>query len=97
MTEAEKLLWLKLKYKQLKGYQFNRQKPIGNYIVDFYAIKANLVIEVDGEQHYTNEGKQKDRIRDEYMNSVGLKVLRFSDIDILKNIEGVVMTILQHL
>ena len=97
MTEAEKLLWSKLKYRQLKGYQFNRQKPIGNYIVDFYAIKANLVIEVDGGQHYTDEGRQKDKIRDEYMNSVGLKVLRFSDIDVLKNIEGVVMTILQHL
>ena len=58
MTDAEKLLWSKLKFKQAKGLQFYRQKVIGNYIVDFYCAKVNLVIEVDGGQHYTDSGKK---------------------------------------
>jgi very-short-patch-repair endonuclease len=97
MTNAESLLWSKLKSSQLKGYKFNRQKPIGNYIVDFYSIKAQLVIEVDGGQHYTDEGKEKDRIRDKYMTDRGLRVLRFSDVDVLKNIDGVIEVILRYL
>ena len=97
MTDAERLIWSKLKSSQLKGYQFNRQKPIGNYIVDFYCVKANLVIEIDGGQHYTEEGKEKDIIRDKYMAGRGLRVLRFSDSDVLKNIDGVIEAILRFL
>jgi len=97
MTDAERLLWSKLKGKQLKDLQFNRQKPIGNYIADFYCLKAKLVIEVDGGQHYSCDGKQKDKIRDDYMAQHGLRVLRFSDRDVLKNIDGVIETILRNL
>jgi len=97
MTNAERLLWSKLKGKQLKGFQFNRQKPIGNYIVDFYCLNAKLVIEVDGGQHYRHDGKQEDRVRDDYMAQHGLRVLRFSDRDIFENIDGVVETICKHL
>jgi very-short-patch-repair endonuclease len=97
MTNAEKLLWSKLKSRQLKGCQFNRQKPIGNYIVDFYSVNAKLVIEVDGGQHYTDKGKQDDNVRDNYMAQLGLRVLRFSDRDVLQNIDGVVETIMNHL
>ena len=97
MTDVERLLWSKLKSSQLEGYQFNRQKPIGNYIVDFYCVKANIVIEIDGGQHYTDEGKEKDIIRDKYMVGRGLRVLRFSDTDVLKNIEGIIETILRFL
>jgi len=79
MTDAEKLLWSKLKFKQAKGLQFYRQKVIGNYIVDFYCAKVNIVIEVDGSQHYTDSGKKSDEIRDRYLNGAGLKVLRFPD------------------
>ena len=96
MTDAERLLWSKLKGKQLKGLQFNRQKPIGNYIVDFYCLPAKLVIEVDGGQHYSVDGKQKDRARDDYMAQHGLRVLRFSDRDIFENLDGVVETIYRH-
>jgi very-short-patch-repair endonuclease len=60
MTDAEKALWLKIRGKQLKGYQFYRQKPLGNFIVDFYCPKGNLVIGLDGGQHYSDEGKAKD-------------------------------------
>ncbi len=97
MTDAERLLWSKLRGKQLNGLQFNSQKPVGNYIVDFYCLRAKLVIEVDGSQHYSNDGKRKDKIRDEYMVQHGLRVLRFSDRDVLKNIGGVVEMILRHL
>ncbi len=69
--------------------QFYRQKTIGNFIVDFYCPKANLAIEVDGGQHYEKEGIKKDKIRDEYLKNLGLRVLRFTNFDILKNIEGV--------
>ena len=83
MTDAEKLLWSKIRGKQLKGFQFYRQKIIGNYIADFYCPKSKLVIEVDGGHHYSDEGKVKDRKRDDYMNKEGIRVLRFSDTDVL--------------
>ena len=90
MTDAEKLLWSEIRGKQLKGYQFYRQKIIGNYIVDFYCSKSKLVIEIDGSQHYCVEGKEKDRARDDYMASMGIKVLRFSDREIFENLNGIV-------
>ena len=93
MTNAELLLWSKLKGKQLKGLQFYRQKIIGNYIVDFYCAQARLVIEVDGGQHYTEAGRTADAERDRYLQSVGLRVLRYSDNDVLTNITGVVESI----
>ena len=97
MTNSERLLWSKISGKQLKGYQFYRQKIIRNYIVDFFCPKANLVIEVDGGQHYISEGRQRDEIRDEGMSRMGLRVLRFSDHEVLKNIDGVVEVILRYL
>ena len=89
MTDAEMLLWSKLRRKQLKGLQFYRQKIIGNYIADFYCPKSRLVIEVDGGQHYDVEGREKDRERDNYMAKTGITVLRFSNSDVLGNIETV--------
>lgn len=97
MTDSERLLWSKIRRKQLKSYQFYRQKTIGNYIVDFYCPKAGLVIELDGGQHYSDEGIKKDRNRDAYMASIGLKVLRFSDSDVLKNINAVYEKIWENL
>jgi very-short-patch-repair endonuclease len=89
MTDAEKALWLKIRGKQLKGYQFYRQKPLGNFIVDFYCPKGNLVIEIDGGQHYSDEGKAKDNQRDNYLKGLGLRILRFSDREIFENMRGV--------
>ena len=97
MTDAELLLWSKIKGKQLKNCQFYRQKIIGNYIADFYCPKAKLVIELDGGQHYSNEGKTKDAARDVYMAGIGLKVLRFSDRDVMKNFNGVMEKIWMEL
>ena len=96
MTDAEILLWSKIKRKQLKGIQFNRQKPIGNYIADFYSFKAKLVIEIDGSQHYEKENKEKDKIRDNYFKKLGLSVLRFNNLEVLKNINGVIEKICEE-
>jgi very-short-patch-repair endonuclease len=89
MTDAEKLLWSKLRMKQLKGLMFSRQKPLGGYIADFYCHQARLVIEVDGGQHFSDDSIEYDRIRDEFMRCAGLTVIRFTNTDVLKNIEGV--------
>ena len=93
MTDAEHLLWSKIKSQRLNGRQFYRQKTVGNYIVDFHCPKANLVIELDGGQHYSDEGREKDRARDDYLAGIGLKVLRFSDRDVFENMNGVLETI----
>jgi len=97
MTNAEILLWSKLRRKQLQGYQFYRQKIIGNYIVDFYCPKAKLVVEIDGGQHYDDEEIKKDKIRDDYMREQRLTVLRFSDREVFDNLDGVIERINQNL
>jgi len=89
MTDAEKRLWWKIKMKQVKGLIFYRQKPIGEYIVDFYCPKAKLAIEIDGSHHFVGETIEYDRIRDDYLSSLGLRVVRFTNTDVLKNIKGV--------
>ena len=96
-TDAEKKLWSKLRLKQLNDYQFYRQRVIGNYIVDFCSPASKLVIEVDGSQHYSYEGIAADKIRDQYLQDCGLKVLRFNDYDMLTNISGVVEKILENM
>lgn len=90
MTDAEKRLWSKLRAKQILGLQFYRQKPLLNFIVDFYCPAANLVIECDGGQHFTDEGLEADRVRDEVLAELGLVVLRFSNWQVLTEIDGVV-------
>ncbi|MEG2695720.1 MAG: DUF559 domain-containing protein [Acinetobacter sp.] len=90
MTDAELLLWRRLRRKQIHGLQFYRQKPILNYIVDFYCPSANLVIECDGGQHYTDDGLDADRVRDGALAGLGLMVLRFDNLQILNEIDGVV-------
>ncbi|MGA2526581.1 MAG: DUF559 domain-containing protein [Smithellaceae bacterium] len=97
MTDAERLIWSKIRRKQLGDFQFYRQKNIGHYIVNFYCSKGKLIVEIDGGQHYESDGMIKDRERDLYLQMLGFTVLRFSDIDILKNIDGVIERILEHL
>ena len=97
MTEAEQLLWSRLRSKQLLGLQFYRQKPLLNYIVDFYCPAANLVIECDGSQHFTEDGLEADRIRDEALAQLGLKVLRFDNGQVMGQIDDVVEVIYQFI
>ena len=95
-TNAEKCIWKRIKLKHL-GYIFYRQKPIGNYIVDFYCPKAHLVIEIDGGHHFTQDGAGNDRNRDEYIKSLGLVVLRFPNSEVIKNTDRVIEAIKIHL
>ena len=87
-TCAEKKIWVEvLRKKQLFGYKFLRQKPIGNYITDFYCSRLRLVIEIDGDQHAEN--KEYDEIRTRVLNSYGIKVLRYWNNEIMNTLEGV--------
>lgn len=95
MTESEQLLWSKIRRKQILGVQFNRQKPVGNYIVDFYAASAKLVIEVDGSQHMDAEKMMSDKKRTEFLESQSLQVLRFDNRQVLAEIDSVLDVIYQ--
>jgi very-short-patch-repair endonuclease len=97
MTDAEIRLWARLRLKRLNGYPFQRQRIIGNYIVDFYCPRAKLVIEVDGGQHYYNENLLSDKRRDNYLKSKQLTIMRFTDTDVLVNTEVVIQQILLYL
>jgi len=97
MTDAETLLWSKLRRKQLKGLQIYRQRIIDNYIVDFCCPRANLIIEIDGGQYYSDKGINKDKVRDDYLRGQGFKVLRFSDKEIFENFNGVIERIYENL
>ena len=93
MTDAERLLWSKLRRKQL-GVKFRRQVPIGNYIVDFLCPAKKLIIELDGSQHIDSE---YDRKRDKFLESKGYTILRFWDNEVLKETEAVLQRILYEL
>ncbi len=95
MTKEEKHLW----YDFLKKLPqtFNRQKVMGNYILDFYCAEAKIAIELDGSQHYEQKAKKNDAVRDEFLVSQGMKVLRYTNIDINNNFDGVCTDILKHL
>ena len=81
-TKAERVLWHYLSGKQCFGYDFHRQKPIGNYIVDFFCQELMLAIEVDGVSHNQESVQIKDRQKEEFLKSNGIDVLRFQDSDI---------------
>ncbi len=97
LTDAELLLWSKIRGKQLKGHQFYRQKIIGDFIVDFYCPKAKLIVELDGGQHYSEDGKARDKIRDDFMAKTGQRVCRFSDSEVFQNINSVLEMIWRYL
>src|SRR3990170_6831629 len=90
-TLSEVLFWKIVKGRKIKGYQFMRQKPIGNYIVDFFCSKLKLVIEIDGISH--NGKCEGDRIRQQKLESLGLSMLRFYEWDVKKDLRGVVQVI----
>ena len=92
MTIAERRLWSKLRSNHL-GVKVRRQVPFGEYILDFYCTKTKLCIELDGSQHLTGERRRKDEVRDRYLQERGIEVLRFSDIEALKNTNGVLQAI----
>jgi len=94
MTVEELILWSKLKNSQLNGYKFRRQHSIGNYILDFYCPIKHLGIEIDGGQHYETKKIKYDENRTNYLNSLNIRIIRFTNIEIKKNINGVLNKIL---
>jgi very-short-patch-repair endonuclease len=94
-TSAEKLLWDKIRKKQILGIQFYRQKPIFNYIADFYAAEAKLIIELDGKQHSIQQQNLNDRYRDEVLLQLNLKTLRFTNDQVIDNINAVLKVIIE--
>jgi very-short-patch-repair endonuclease len=92
MTLAEIILWQEINQKKL-GYDFDRQRPIDEYIVDFYCKELFLAIEVDGITHYNKEANEKDLSRDYRLNELGVSVLRFDDDMVLKDINNVIRNI----
>ena len=85
LTDAEKFLWGHVRGKQLEGFKFRRQEPIGNYVADFVCYEKRIIVEVDGSQHCS----EKDHERDRWFEGQGFKVIRFWNNEVLKNTEGV--------
>ena len=88
-TEAEKILWQKLRNRQINGFKFFRQCSIGKYIADFYCSELRLVIELDGSQHYEENSLEYDNIREEFMKSLDIKTIRFRNLDVFKSLDEV--------
>nr|WP_049823347.1 DUF559 domain-containing protein [Bradyrhizobium sp. WSM2254] len=95
MTRAETLLWRYLKADRLAGLAFRRQTPMGHYIADFVAHSCKLIVELDGESHNFEERIWHDERRDQWFASRGYRVLRFTNDDVMNNLEGVVLSIVE--
>jgi len=93
MTQAEAILWKRLKGNQLMGYDFHRQKPIDHFIADFYCYALRLIIEVDRYSHQFEEVAIKDRIKEEKLTNLGFTILRFQDQEITNNLTGALQVI----
>jgi very-short-patch-repair endonuclease len=91
MTDAERVLWGRLRKRQLKGCSFRRQYPLGRYIVDFICLQQRLVIEVDGGQH--NDQRAYDAMRTTWLEAQGYRVLRFWNNEVLNHTQAVIETI----
>ncbi|WP_230659844.1 endonuclease domain-containing protein [Psychrobacter sp. I-STPA10] len=96
MTEAERKLWQRLRGSQL-GVKFRRQVPIGGYVVDFFTHSNNLAIELDGSHHLQPEQLAYDNIRTEYLNSLGITVIRYDNHSVLTQIDAVIADIVERL
>jgi len=92
---SEVLLWQQLHKQKFKGYDFDRQKIIGNYIVDFYCTNCHVVIEVDGKSH-DNHKAEYDEERDNFLRELGLAVIRISDADVLNRLDDVMRMLYDH-
>lgn len=96
-TIGEILLWKELKGKQGYGYDFHRQKPLLNYIVDFYCFELNLIIEIDGQYHNHEETYKLDLIREEELAKYNLTIIRFTEMEVRKEMPNVLRTIEQYI
>ena len=96
-TDAESLLWDRLRDRQLLGFKFRRQHQIGKYVADFYCHKASLVIECDGGVHSRAQAWHHDQNREIYMSALGLRTLRFTNEEVLNETERILSEISDYL
>ncbi|MDB5331440.1 MAG: hypothetical protein JWP03_2591 [Phycisphaerales bacterium] len=96
-TDAERKLWSLLRGRKLAGFKFRRQYPVGGYILDFYCIRANLALELDGGQHSQPDAVAYDLRRTQCLAELGVRVLRFWDHDVLKDPDAVTNTVFRVL
>jgi len=97
MTEAEKLLWSRLRNRQVKGFKFRRQHPINEFVVDFFCYDAKLVIELDGSVHDDLHQSERDKERTRILNIMGLSEMRFRNEEVINNLEDVIFLIAKNL
>ena len=88
LTPAEAVLWNSLKNSQI-GKKFRRQHSVGNYILDFYCAPERVAIELDGQHHFTEEGLKYDEERTRYLNSLNIRVIRFENVKVFEDLDGV--------
>lgn len=92
-TDAERLLWQRLKGKQIAGVKFRRQHSVDEFILDFYAPSVKLAIEIDGPTHLSDAAKEYDAVRSKHIELFGIRILRVTNVDVYTNIEGVLLKI----
>lgn len=97
MPKSEILLWAKIRGRQVKGYKFRRQYSVGRYVIDFYCPGAKLAIEVDGDSHFQEGAEKYDKERQQYMESCGIRFLRFTNLDVQENMDEVLDVIYRNL
>lgn len=93
MPEPELLLWSKLRGKGVAGHKFRRQYSVSNFVLDFYCPQQKLAIEIDGATHFTEGAEEYDRERQQVIESYGIRFLRFTNAEVMENIDGVVLKI----
>jgi adenine-specific DNA-methyltransferase len=96
-TDAERLLWSKLRDRRLAGFKFRRQHPVGPFFADFACVECGLIVELDGGQHYDEEGMRRDTARTAALRERGFDVLRVSNRDVLAETDAVLQAIHERL
>jgi very-short-patch-repair endonuclease len=96
-TKAEKILWKALRGRNLDGFKFRRQHPIADFIADFFCFERNLIIEVDGDYHNARKQKEYDEGRTYELRELNITVIRFTNKEVLKNLDFVIDKLLRHL
>jgi very-short-patch-repair endonuclease len=93
MSKSEVILWSRLKNKQIRDERFLRQYSVDQYVLDFYCPRLKLAIEVDGDSHFMPRAEEQDTVRQNYIEVLGIHFLRFTNVDVSENLDGVCQTI----